>query len=1525
MNGVNPIESTEDDSSYDGDEDVGQRTQQERKPWDVFRDPPIRESSGSVSDKRALVTLTKLVKVLAIIFTTVVVLGSAVLVKGTVLFMTSQLRKGKQTVYCNKGLGGEKQFAAELPEEERVAWMWCILIAYAVPELGTFIRASRMCFFKTVAKPSLPEFLIAFFMETFHTIGMALLFFVILPNLDVLKGVMLTNCLCFIPGVLAIASRNMNEPGRPIKLVADVAATAIQATGFVVWPMLEGSEKLQLWLIPVTTIFISCGWWENYISATENAPLGFVKPLHQIMKRLSATRYYNYLFISCWKILCFFVSILVILALQNENVNNFFSLLPTAFGPHKITVIEVISSDAGTSVLDEALTTPEKFEMDAYYYASVFVLIIQICAAYICYIFGKFACKIMIQPIAFAFPVNVTVPLSISLLIVMCGLKNTDPCTYQNIIPDYLFFDAPSSYTVGDFLGTQHAWIWLLWLFSQTWITIHLWSPQCKRLSPTDRLFVTPMYNSLLIDQSLALNRRRDDTNMEVIEPDIFADDELDDAHITEKEMLGPSDEVTRIYACATMWHETRDEMLEMLKSVFRMDIDQSARRLARKYFGIDDPDYYEFETHILFDDAFETTDGDRVVNSYVKLLVSVIDEAATLVHGTTIRLRPPVKYPTPYGGRLVWTLPGKTKIYCHLKDGDKIRTRKRWSQVMYMYYLLGHRLMEKPISVHQKEAIARNTYLLAMDGDIDFQPEAVLLLVDLMKKDPNLGAACGRIHPIGSGPMQWYQVFEYAIGHWLQKATEHIIGCVLCSPGAFSLFRAKALMDDSVMNKYAFRSCEARHYVQFDQGEDRWLCTLLLQRGYRVEYAAASDSYTHCPEGFNEFFNQRRRWIPSTTANILDLLMDSKRTIKANDNISLPYIMYQILLMGGTVLGPGTIFLMLTGACVTAFRIDNWTSFLYNVTPILLFMLVCYTCKSDIQLTVAMIITVGYSLVMMAVLVGLILQIQEDGILAPSSLFLVLCAAEFLIAAIFHPKEMYCLPPIVVYYITIPSMYLLLIIYSVFNLNNISWGTRESPKAQTQQEQAVAIETKKKDKKKGMFSFLTKFTDKTKSNKGSIEFSLANLFKCMCCTYPKPSEETERLLMISGSLEAIGKRLETLERILDPSSHLNGRLRVRQNMRENPLMPHPELPEFDQESKKNSDDDNESVTSEPKEDRIDDVNPFWIEDRKLKKGEIDYLSKTEKVFWTDLIAAYLYPLFEDREENKEEKARITKDLKALRDTSVFAFFMINALFVLVVFLLQQNKETIYIQWPLGAKANITFVEDNNEAKVTKEYLELEPIGLVFALFFGIVLIIQFFAMMFHRLGTLSHILASTNVNLFSCGKDNDQEDEEALRKEIIAVVSHMQQMPPEADEEQDKRKPSQRKLTCLISSPQAPKSVNLANNFKVSIQQFMNDGERGIDHFSHRYSLRKRTASHLMNMHRRTTIERRNSKALAANNKMSTTYPHLTSPAHTEITNDGHVNAGFDGFSEDIGINRRPSQKRKSIVTFADTDVKYS
>lgn len=77
----------------------------------------------------------------------------------------------------------------------------------------------------------------------------------------------------------------------------------------------------------------------------------------------------------------------------------------------------------------------------------------------------------------------------------------------------------------------------------------------------------------------------------------------------------------------------------------------------------------------------------------------------------------------------------------------------------MYLYYLLGHRIMQRQIDEHRKMTIAENSFVLALDGDINFRAHALHLVVDLMKKNKKLGAACGRIHPIGGGPMVWYQV----------------------------------------------------------------------------------------------------------------------------------------------------------------------------------------------------------------------------------------------------------------------------------------------------------------------------------------------------------------------------------------------------------------------------------------------------------------------------------------------------------------------------------------------------------------------------------------------------------------------------------------------------------------------------------------------------------------------------------------------------------------------------------------------
>ena len=46
---------------------------------------------------------------------------------------------------------------------------------------------------------------------------------------------------------------------------------------------------------------------------------------------------------------------------------------------------------------------------------------------------------------------------------------------------------------------------------------------------------------------------------------------------------------------------------------------------------------------------------------------------------------------------------------------------------------------------------------------------------------------------------------------------------------------------------------------------------------------------------------------MPSTLANIMDLLSNWSKVVKNNDDVSFLYIVYQVMMLVGTILGPGT------------------------------------------------------------------------------------------------------------------------------------------------------------------------------------------------------------------------------------------------------------------------------------------------------------------------------------------------------------------------------------------------------------------------------------------------------------------------------------------------------------------------------------------------------------------------------------------------------------------------------------------
>lgn len=120
-------------------------------------------------------------------------------------------------------------------------------------------------------------------------------------------------------------------------------------------------------------------------------------------------------------------------------------------------------------------------------------------------------------------------------------------------------------------------------------------------------------------------------------------------------------------------------------------------------------------------------------------------------------------------------------------------------------------------------------------------------------------------------------------------------------------------------------------------------------------------------------------------------------------------------------------------------------------------------------------------------------------------------------------------------------------------------------------------------------------------------------------------------------------------------------------------------------------------VTKYPEKQRLTDIQPSRVthqwESTPRPRGLEAQAFRVAKQFLTHAVP----PLTHFHAPFSTFQSRIASDLKDLRDQSVFSFFMVNALFVVIVFLLQLNKDKLHIRWPFGVKTNITFNEATQE------------------------------------------------------------------------------------------------------------------------------------------------------------------------------------------------------------------------------------
>ena len=398
-------------------------------------------------------------------------------------------------------------------------------------------------------------------------------------------------------------------------------------------------------------------------------------------------------------------------------------------------------------------------------------------------------------------------------------------------------------------------------------------------------------------------------------------------------------------------------------------------------------------------------------------------------------------------------------------------------------------------------------------------------------------------------------------------------------------------------------------------------MCTLLLQQGWKIDYAAGADAFTFAPETFTDFYIQRRRWAPSTLANIIDLLSSWRVTTKVNDNISTLYMFYHFVLLATSLLGIGTVTLMITGSFTAVLKTTMFESYIIVLVPIGLYAIICVKCSNEKQIAAAAVLSTIYTVVMVIVTVGLFVSIATEKPYSPNVIFFTQIVFIFLCSGIAHPKELLCLIHGLLYYIMIPSTFIFLTVYYMCNIHVVSWGTRDKNPNEDN-------------------------IDKTSEADISVnEDNSPLLLRCV-----------KKLGILSLIKEAIklfkqvvsGEKLERKNKRTDMTPISVKTMDIRQ---EGPLV-------------------NSRPLRRPKVKLDHDA--WQAMDYLGTKGKGTILEE-EMEFWQHILQRYLHPIQED----KKKKENIEAELKSLRNNVAFGFLILNFLFATAIFQLQNNVDQL--------------------------------------------------------------------------------------------------------------------------------------------------------------------------------------------------------------------------------------------------------
>ena len=313
-----------------------------------------------------------------------------------------------------------------------------------------------------------------------------MLAFVVLPLLDnVIQMAMVMMGVGLTPAIMLTVQRVLNrkfyiqENERSyevqdtkmfiLRLSLDIFALLCQIVGLITWPiyvLLKDKDHEHLaWSVPLSLILISLGYWENYVDLApykgkKMRNLGLILRVRRRIRQDFGVRLR--LITSFWKMVVAF-------------------LMTMAFVPihEKVTLKKLFSLD--TSGCDGTISHDDISSLELDW---VWVWLIHVGSALVCYFGARTAAKIHVQSISYALPLVLATPLAMLFLGLGCSFWDEDPCKYVPGLPSYVFFRCQADGY--DWMELQ-IWLIMVWAPSQFWLTWHIWRQKNKRLAPSEK------------------------------------------------------------------------------------------------------------------------------------------------------------------------------------------------------------------------------------------------------------------------------------------------------------------------------------------------------------------------------------------------------------------------------------------------------------------------------------------------------------------------------------------------------------------------------------------------------------------------------------------------------------------------------------------------------------------------------------------------------------------------------------------------------------------------------------------------------------------------------------------------------------------------------------------------------------------------------------------------------------------------------------------------------------------------------